>query len=112
MPHEAGEGYYAVKQWVLDNYDEVMAGALPFDFGNWEAQKVADDLLATLGEEAGAFTPEEAEQVREIPPVAFPPHQEPATFAQSTMKFFQGTYNMIKTAGQKLLSGLRSLFGL
>jgi len=112
MPHQAGEGYSAIKVWVLDNYDEILAGDLPFDFGNWTAQGAADDLLAQLGEESGAFTPEEAEEVRNLPPEAFPEHVEPSSFAQSTMKTFSDIYNTIKEAGQKFISGLKSLFGM
>ncbi len=85
---------------------------MPFDFGNWEAQRAADDELAELGEEAGVLTPEEAEQVRNIPPSAFPPHVEPTTWAQQTMTMFSQTYAVIKEAGQKFISGLKSLFGL
>jgi len=112
MPHEAGEGYTAIREWVMDNYDEIMSGDLPFDFGNWTAQSAADDLLAQLGEEAGAFTPEEAEQVRNLPPEAFPRHEEPSSFAQTTMKTFANIYNTIKEAGEKFISGLKSLFGM
>lgn len=111
MPHVAGEGYLALKEWVLDNYDAVVAGETPFDFGNWQAQHVADDLLSTLGSEAGIFTPEEAEMVKEIPPEAYPPHVEPSSFAKTTMSTLSGVYNTLRQAGRKFISGLRSLFG-
>ena len=110
MPHQAGEGYQALRQWVEENFDLIVTGELPFDFGNPEAQAVADKQLATLLEEAGA-SPDVVEAAENLPPTPFPEHEEPAFAAQRSRSVFGRVYDALKSFGQRLVSGFRRLFG-
>jgi len=110
MPHQAGEGYEAIKTWIEENFDLIVSGELPFDFGNSEAQAVADKRLAELLEDAGA--PQYViPLVQNLPPVPFPEHVEPAFTAQESKSVFGQVYDALKSFGQRIVSGLRSLFG-
>ena len=110
MPHQAGEGYEAIKTWVEENFDLIVSGELPFDFGNDTAQRVADERLAKLLEEAGA--PQYViPLVENLPPVSFPEHVEPAFAAEQSKSVFGQVYDALKSFGQRLVSGFRRLFG-
>ena len=110
MPHQAGEGYEALKQWVEENFDLIVSGELPFDFGNPEAQAVADKQLATLLEEAGA-SPDVVEAAENLPPTPFPRGEEPAFAAQQSKSVFGRVYDALKSFGQRIVSAFRGLFG-
>jgi len=110
LPHQAGQGYRAIISWIDDNFDLIVSGELPFDFGNDTAQAVADKHLVQLLREAGA--PEDvAEAVENLPPVPFPEHEEPAFAAEESKSIFGRVYDALKSFGERILSGLRSLFG-
>jgi len=110
MPHSAGEGYQALEQWVEENFDLIVSGELPFDFGNPEAQAVADKRLAELLEEAGA--PQYViPLVENLPPTPFLEHVEPAFQAQESKNVFGKVYDALKSFGQRIVSAFRGLFG-
>jgi hypothetical protein len=110
LPHQAGEGYQALEQWVEENFDLIVSGELPFDFGNPEAQAAADKQLAGLLEQAGA-SPDVVQAAENLPPVPFVEHEEPAFQAQESKSVFGQVYDALKSFGEKIVSGLRSLFG-
>ena len=110
MPHQAGEGYEAIKTWVEENFDLIVSGELPFDFGNDTAQAVADKRLAELLQEAGA-SPDVVEAAENLPPTVFPEHEEPAFAAQQSRSVFGRVYDALKSFGQRLVSAFRGLFG-
>ena len=110
MPHSAGEGYEPILRWIDDNFDLIVSGELPFDFGNDTAQSVADKHLVQLLREAGA--PEDvAQYIANLLPVPFPEHEEPAFAAEESRSIFGKVYDALKSFGERILSGLRSLFG-
>ena len=110
MPHSAGEGYEPILRWIDDNFDLIVSGELPFDFGNDTAQSVADKHLVQLLREAGA--PEDvAEAVENLPPTPFPRGEEPSFAAEESRSIFGKVYDALKSFGERILSGLRSLFG-
>jgi len=110
MPHQAGEGYQALEQWVEENFDLIVSGELPFDFGNPEAQAVADKRLAGLLQEAGA-SPDVVEAAENLPPTPFVEHEEPAFQAQESKSVFGRVYDALKGFGERIVSGFRRLFG-
>jgi len=110
LPHQAGEGYEALKQWVEENFDLIVSGELPFDFGNPEAQAVADKQLAGLLEQAGA-SPDVVTAVENLPPTPFVEHVEPAFQAQESKSVFGQVYDALKSFGERIVSGFRRLFG-
>jgi len=110
LPHQAGEGYEAIKTWIEENFDLIVSGELPFDFGNPEAQAVADKQLAGLLEQAGA-SPDVVEAAENLPPVPFPEHEEPAFAAQESRSIFGQVYDALKSFGERIVSGFRRLFG-
>ena len=110
MPHQAGEGYKALKQWVEENFDLIVSGELPFDFGNPEAQAAADKHLAGLLEQAGA-SPDVVTAVENLPPTPFVEHVEPAFQAQESKSVFGQVYDALKSFGERIVGGFRRLFG-
>jgi len=110
VPHEAGEGYEDIIEWIEDNFDLIVSGDLPFNFGNDTAQAVADKHLAQLLEEAGA-SEDVVTEVENLPPTPFVEHEEPALQAQESKSIFGQVYDALKSFGEKIVSGLRSLFG-
>lgn len=109
-PHQAGEGYIAIKQWIDDNLDLLIAGELPFDFGNDTAQEFADRVFAQDLAEMGA-PPDVIQLIQNLPPELFPRHEEPVSFADKTKQVFAQTYNALKKFGQSVLNAFRGLFG-
>jgi len=110
MPHSAGEGYEAILSWIDDNFDLIVTGELPFDFGNFTAQAVADKRLAELLQEAGA-SPDAVEAAENLPPTPFVEHEEPAFQAQQSKSVFGRVYDALKSFGERIVSGFRRLFG-
>jgi hypothetical protein len=110
VPHQAGEGYEAIETWVEENFDLILSGELPFDFGNPEAQAAADKQLAGLLEQAGASS-DVVTAVENLPPTPFVEHVEPTVAAQESKSVFGQVYDALKSFGEKIVSGLRSLFG-
>jgi len=110
MPHEPGEGYEDLLEWIDDNFDLIVSGELPFDFGNDTAQQIADKHLAQLLQEAGA-SPDVVQAAENLPPTPFLEHEEPAFQAQESKSVFGQVYDALKSFGEKIVSGLRSLFG-
>jgi len=110
LPHEAGEGYEDLLEWIDENFDLIVSGDLPFNFGNDTAQQIADKHLAQLLEEAGA-SPDVVTEVENLPPTPFPEHEEPAFSAQQSKSVFGRVYDALKSFGEKIVGGLRSLFG-
>ena len=110
MPHQAGEGYQAIKTWIDDNFDLIVSGELPFDFGNPTAQQIADQRLAQLLREAGA-SEDVVEAAENLPPTAFPRGEEPAFAAEESKSIFGRVYDALKSFGERIISGFRRLFG-
>ena len=110
MPHEAGEDYEAILEWVDENFNLIVTGDLPFDFGNYEAQRAADKRLVELLGQAGASS-DVIHAVDNMPPTPFPRGEEPAFTAQESKSVFGQVYDALKSFGEKIVSGLRSLFG-
>ncbi|MEM3828468.1 MAG: hypothetical protein QXP36_04555 [Conexivisphaerales archaeon] len=108
MPHTAGSGYTAVKQWIQDNLPAIISGDVPLDFGNPTAQRVAIDYLFKL---LDITVPEQITQgfdllFNQLTP--FPKGQEPTVIVdyvkreqsgllQRVKSFFSSTFNRLKS---------------
>lgn len=102
--------YQRVKAWIDDNFDLIIEGDTPFDFGNPVVQQAADDYLAEKLVDLG-YPPDVIENVRDLPPVEFPRNEEPTAVAQESKSIFGKIYDSLKNAFSSFSKKLRSFFG-
>ena len=100
----------AIKQWIDENFDMILAGELPFDFGNYTAQEVADEYFGKELAEMGA-PPDVINEVENLPPELFPKHEAPQSFAERTKEVFGEVYDTLKSFAKSFVNTLGSLFG-
>ncbi|MEM3338706.1 MAG: hypothetical protein QXP36_08700 [Conexivisphaerales archaeon] len=110
MPHTAGSGYTAVKQWIQDNLPAIISGDVPLDFGNPTAQRVAIDYLFKLMD---INVPSEITQgfdliFNQLTP--FPKREEPSLFAQSLKQSLSGVLQRTKSFFSSAFGKLKSFF--
>ncbi|MEM3290753.1 MAG: hypothetical protein QW046_04475 [Candidatus Micrarchaeaceae archaeon] len=110
MPHRAGEGYVAIKQWIQDNLPEILAGEVPLDFGNPIAQRIAIDYLFKL---LDITVPEEITEgfnllFSELTP--FPRKEEPTAFVQTLKSTIGGTLQKVRSFFSSAFNKLKSFF--
>ncbi|MEM3844802.1 MAG: hypothetical protein QXU98_03775 [Candidatus Parvarchaeota archaeon] len=110
MPHTAGEGYTAVKQWIQDNLPAIISGDVPLDFGNPTAQRVAIDYLFKLMD---ITVPAEVTQgfdllFNQLTP--FPRKEEPSLFVDSLKQTLGGTLQKVKSFFSSAFGKLKSFF--
>ncbi len=112
MPHEAGEGYTAIKSWIQDNLSAILSGNVPFDFFNPQAQEEANKyLVEQIQERLRILTGDEYTIIRNIPPTPLGRGEISSIAAQQSKSTFAQVYDVLRNVGNRVKGFFRKLFG-